>query len=211
MAKQKPKFYVVWVGRATGVFDSWSECEAAVKGFGGAKYKGFPSRIEAEQAFAQTYEDYVAPIDRSKPRVKKQHTEPAIKEALAVDAACSGPCGPMEYQGVWVADGRPIFHFGPLPDGTNNVGEFLAIVHGLAYMKQCGCKFPIYSDSRNALLWVKNKRCNTKLEHTPNNAEIFNLIARAEKWLLENDYFDIPLLKWETKLWGEIPADFGRK
>lgn len=218
MAKQKLNFYVVWVGRTTGVFCSWSDCEASVKGFGGAKFKGFATREEAEKAFSESHEKYVvlptAEERKQRKAAKAQASAPVggpIQQALAVDAACSGPCGPMEYQAVWVATGQRIFHCGPLEDGTNNVGEFLAIVHGLSYMKKCGKCFPIYSDSRNALLWVKLRQCRTKLEHTPRNAEIFNLIARAETWLRNNDYSDIPLLKWETKQWGEIPADFGRK
>jgi ribonuclease HI len=35
-------------------------------------------------------------------------------------------------------------------------------------------------------------------------------MERAEKWLLSNE-FSNEILKWETKAWGEIPADFGRK
>ena len=47
--------------------------------------------------------------------------------AWAVDAACSGNPGPMEYRGIDLATGAEIFHFGPV-HGTNNIGEFLAIV-----------------------------------------------------------------------------------
>lgn len=103
-----------------------------------------------------------------------------------------------------------LFHLGPLY-GTNNIGEFLAIVHALALQKRLGTKLPIYSDSRNALLWIKAKKCKTKLKRTPKSAEVYELIGRAEKWLRENPDNDIQLLKWHTEQWGEIPADFGRK
>ncbi|MBR3915966.1 MAG: ribonuclease H, partial [Bacteroidaceae bacterium] len=132
-----------------------------------------------------------------------------IPNALAVDAACSGNPGKMEYRGVYVGTGEEIFHFGPMY-GTNNIGEFLAIVHGLALMKQKGIELPIYSDSRNALLWVKQKQCKTKLPRNSKSEELFGYIERAEKWLKENTY-TTTLLKWETDRWGEIPADFGRK
>ena len=132
-----------------------------------------------------------------------------IENSLAVDAACSGNPGPMEYRGVHVASRQEIFHFGPMK-GTNNIGEFLAIVHGLALLKKKGFDMPIYSDSANAISWVRQKKCKTKLPRTPETEELFLLIERAEKWLQGNTY-TTPILKWETKEWGEIPADFGRK
>ena len=129
--------------------------------------------------------------------------------AIAVDAACSGNPGQMEYRGVHVASRQQVFHYGPVY-GTNNIGEFLAIVHGLALLKQKGLDMPLYSDSRNAILWVKQKRCKTKLPREPRTEALFQLIERAEKWLRENTY-TTPILKWETEKWGEVPADFGRK
>jgi ribonuclease HI len=132
-----------------------------------------------------------------------------IKEALCVDAACSGNPGKMEYRGVHLPSGRIVFHFGPIK-GTNNIGEFLAIVHALAWMKQKKVSYPVYSDSVNAQKWVREKKCKTKLEPNDKNAYLFELIARAEKWLNENP-IEVPVMKWRTEIWGEIPADFGRK
>jgi ribonuclease HI len=140
----------------------------------------------------------------------KQIPENFDMNCVAVDAACSGNPGPMEYRGVYLLTGQQIFHFGPVY-GTNNIGEFLAIVHALALMKQKGIRMTIYSDSRNALAWVKQKKCKTKLERTPKTEELFQMIERAENWLKTHTYADIPLLKWETEEWGEVPADFGRK
>ena len=130
-------------------------------------------------------------------------------DAIAVDAACSGNPGKMEYRGIDLATGAQVFHYGPV-FGTNNIGEFLAIVHALALMKQRGWDLPIYSDSRNALLWVKGKKCKTKLPRTQATEQAHDMIARAERWLAGNEYAN-RLLKWETDKWGEIPADFGRK
>ena len=130
-------------------------------------------------------------------------------DAWAVDAACSGNPGPMEYRGIDLAMGQVVFHFGPM-HGTNNIGEFLAIVHALALMQRYNIKEAIYSDSVNAMLWVKKRQCKTKLERTPQTEPLFNIILRAENWL--NTHVDTtPILKWETKKWGEVPADFGRK
>ena len=129
--------------------------------------------------------------------------------AIAVDAGCSGNPGPMEYQGVYLGNEQRLFHYGPI-HGTNNIGEFLAIVHALALIKQKGWNMTVYSDSYNAILWVRNRKCKTKLELTPKTREAHNLILRAEKWLHENPDH-APVQKWETAQWGEIPADFGRK
>lgn len=130
--------------------------------------------------------------------------------AWAVDAACSGNPGPMEYRGVDLATGAQIFYFGKT-HGTNNIGEFLAIVHALALLeKQGDTKKIIYSDSYNAILWVKKKQCKTKLKRTPQTEQLYSIIERAEHWLQTHVYHN-PILKWETAKWGEVPADFGRK
>ncbi len=129
--------------------------------------------------------------------------------AWAVDAACSGNPGPMEYRGIDLATGQVVFHFGPV-HGTNNIGEFLAIVHALALMKQWGIQKTIYSDSNNAILWVNKRKCKTTLKRNASTEQLFQVIERGERWLATNT-FRVPIVKWETRLWGEVPADFGRK
>jgi len=206
MAKQK--FYVVWKGIEPGVYDSWDVCKRQVENFDGALYKSFPTKELAEKAYQSGPWGYIGKGKAEKPVIISQRN--FIKDSLAVDAACSGNPGPMEYRGVYVANGRELFLKGPYQKGTNNIGEFLAIVHGLAFLKQQKIDIPIYSDSVNAMLWVKNKKCKTKLEPCEKNKPIFELIERAEKWLKENTYKN-KILKWETDKWREIPADFGRK
>ena len=132
-----------------------------------------------------------------------------IKEALCVDAACSGNPGPMEYRGVHLPSGKEVFRFGPI-QGTNNIGEFLAIVHGLALMEQKGIRMPIYSDSVSGQAWVRNKKAKTTLARTPETEKALDLVARAENWLRTHQV-NGPIMKWDTENWGEIPADFGRK
>lgn len=209
---KKQKYYVVWKGVSPGVYTSWTDCQLQVKGYDGALYKSFDTQEEAEHAFASPAHHYVG-NQNSKPKTQnsvKSLPENFDMNCVAVDAACSGNPGPMEYRGVYLLTGQEIFHFGPV-HGTNNIGEFLAIVHALALMKQKGICMTIYSDSRNALSWVKQKKCKTKLERTPKTEELFCMIERAETWLKTHDYADIPLLKWKTEEWGEVPADFGRK
>lgn len=209
----KQKFYVVWEGVTPGIYTSWTECQLQIKGYDGAKFKSFDTREEAEHAIATSPYVYIGKNAPKKSENEKKNSEilPAavIDNSLAVDAACSGNPGPMEYRGVHIASRQEIFHFGPMK-GTNNIGEFLAIVHGLALLKQKGFDMPIYSDSVNAISWVRQKKCKTKLPRTEETEQLFLLIERAEKWLKENTY-TTRIMKWETKEWGEIPADFGRK
>lgn len=202
------KFYVVWQGRETGIFTSWEECKPQIEDYKGAQYKSFKTREEAEQAFAHSY--YAAINKDKKTDVKKSPTPPFIKNSIAVDAACSGNPGDMEYRGVNVFNGEQLFLQGVYKEATNNIGEFLAIVHGLALLKKQNSDWPIYSDSITAISWIKAKKCKTKLERTANNTEVFARIEAAEKWLATNTY-TTKIYKWDTKAWGEIPADFGRK
>jgi ribonuclease HI len=207
---KKQKYYVVWKGVNPGVYTSWTDCQLQIKGYDGALFKSFETKEEAEHAFASPAHHYIGTHHKSETITQKSLPENFDMNCVAVDAACSGNPGPMEYRGVYLLTGQEIFHFGPV-HGTNNIGEFLAIVHALALMKQKGICMTIYSDSRNALSWVRQKKCKTKLERTPKTEELFCMIERAETWLKAHDYADIPLLKWETEEWGEVPADFGRK
>lgn len=214
MAKKK-KYYTIWEGKQTGVFDKWKTCEQYIKGYQGAKYKSFESRQDAEIAYQRQWTDYIRPkTTHSKTlaidyRHLPQDRQP-ILDSIAVDAACSGNPGEMEYRGVDVRSGFEIFRLSPHPQGTNNVGEFLAIVHALALFNHTNPKLIIYTDSLTAMAWVKAKKCKTKLQKTTKNSAVFDLIDRAEKWLSTHTYFN-PIVKWQTNIWGEIPADFGRK
>lgn len=208
MAK-KNKYYVVWNGRKKGIFRSWDECKAQVEGFEGAQYKSFESQKEAEAASKQNFYKVVGATQKVT-QTKLTNVGSPIKGSLVVDAAWNTRSGDMEYQGFDFSNGNLLFKKGPFFDGTNNVGEFLAIVHALAYLKKHKLDTPIYSDSKTAISWVKKKKANTKLDQTPRNSELFDLMERAENWLKDNNYKN-PILKWETKAWGENPADFGRK
>ena len=208
----KKKFYVVWKGAKTGVFASWDICKKQIKDFKGAQYKSFSSKEDAEKAFKGKYEDYkgkdTSKVQLSKEELKK-YGKP-ILNSISVDAACAGNPGKMEYRGVNTETKKQLFIQGPFEQGTNNIGEFLALVHGLGYLKQRNSDLPIYSDSKIAMSWVKKGQCRTNLQITSENKELFDFVKRAEKWLKENTY-TTKILKWETKAWGEIPADFGRK
>lgn len=211
----KAKFYVVWKGRRAGIFNTWDECSAQVSGYPGAEYKSFDSLPAAEAALRGRFADFKGKPPSSQgwllapANVAGVAPTKPLLPSISVDAACSGNPGPLEYRGVETESGKQIFKLGPYADGTNNVGEFLAIVHALGWLQEQAINWPVYSDSENAILWVKAKKCRTKLAHTGRNAPLFELIHEAEQSLKVFKTFR--LLKWDTKAWGENPADFGRK
>lgn len=203
----KGKFYVVWNGRNVGIYSDWDSCKAQIEGFKGALYKSFPDRLSAEEAFKQG--DSAIRESDARAKLSTSATKP-IGQSIAVDAACSGNPGKVEYQGVFVETNTHLFKSPVFEGGTNNIGEFLAIVHCLAWQQKNKISYPIYSDSLNAQKWVREGICKTKLVENEKNAYLFSVIRRAEKWLRENS-FRVPIYKWKTDEWGEIPADFGRK
>ncbi len=222
----KRKFYVVWNGFAPGIYDSWEECQQQINGYPNAKYKSFSSQTEATEAYRGSIEDEMyalraiangvpepEPQSKEKPKSELFASRPLgyPVTGIAVDAACAGNPGPMEYRGIDLATGKEIFHFGPVADGTNNVGEFLAVVHALALCRRNGWdSLTIYSDSRTAISWTRYGKAKTTLSLTAANASWFPMIARAENWLHQNMRHN-EVKKWQTEVWGEVPADFGRK
>lgn len=212
MSKKK-KYYTVWKGHNTGVFETWEDCKAQIKNFKGAQYKSFTSFEAAKKAYQEGSKEYIGKSKTFKSELSEEQLkkigEPNLN-SISVDAAVSGNPGKMEYRGVVTKTKKQLFIQGPFEEGTNNIGEFLAIVHGLAFLKQKKSNRIIYTDSRTAMSWVKKKKCNTKLNRSDKNKSLFELVDRAIKWLNENKY-STTVVKWETKAWGEIPADFGRK
>lgn len=208
----KKKYYVVWSGRKTGIFETWDECKNQVHGVKGAKYKSFPTKKEAETAFKQGHGQAINRPSKTKQSTDKPSSPDLtyIEDSISVDAACSGNPGLMEYKGVYTKDSKELFHYGPVENGTNNIGEFLAIVHALAWSKERESNLPIYSDSKIAIGWVSKRKANTTIPRDSSTEHLWKLIDRATYWLNNNTYTN-KIIKWETKLWGESKADFGRK
>jgi len=208
----KNKYYIVWQGKKPGIYEGWEKCRKQVEGFTGAKYKGFRTMELARSALNDDPQKYLS-ADLNTPK-KIVCSNPLIGEpdpdSICVDAACAGNPGILEYRGVDTRSGAELFRMGPYPEGTVNIGEFLGIVHALAYLKQRKSSWPVYSDSRTAIAWIRKKNIKTNLQPSEKNRKLFELIERALKWLHENTW-ENPVLKWETDYWGEIPADFGRK
>lgn len=216
MSSPHRKYYVVWVGQHPGVYDNWEDCQEQITNYPMARYKSFPNKEAAVAAYRGNPAEYIGIFKEmaKRPEAATLSLDPhpeVRQDAIAVDGACAKNPGPMEYRCVRVSDGQEIFHLGPLDDGTNNVAEYLALVHALAMLDKQGDHLtPIYSDSVNAISWIRKRGHRSKLAVTPRNARIHELLARADAWLQAHEVLN-PILKWNTPQWGEIPADFGRK
>lgn len=213
------KKYIVWKGRIPGVYDTWQECERQVKGVS-AVYKSYSgiSLEEARRIYNAGPKSDLADYGRKDPDThRKAHSDSKPQKAApppsswAVDAATSHNPGPMEYRGVDIDTGQVLFASKVYPLGTNNIGEFLAIVHAIALMCRTGERHVIFSDSRNALSWVRKGVCKTQLPHNAETNELFDVIDRAVAFLKKVNLLEFDLRKWPTDTWGEIPADYGRK
>lgn len=198
---KKPKWYVVLKGKVPGIYTTWDEAKQQVDGVEGAVYKSFESKAEAEVAWKK----------KSFPRTTapKSSSQAPAGHFIIVDAACSGVPGPTEYQGFLMPEKKLLFS-NKIGWATNNIGEFLGIVHALAHLEKHGSKLPIYSDSITAISWVKNKKAKTTLERNAHTEKAWELLDRAAQWLAKHRIQN-PILKWETEMWGENPADYGRK
>ncbi len=228
MALKKRKYYVVWVGLSPGVYDSWTECQLQIHGVPGARYKSFDSRDEAVAAYRGDPDEQLGLIRSiirhsaktgtaaSPPTPARNYADfPGVRlDAIAVDGACSGNPGRMEYRAVRLSDGAEVFRIGdktPLT-GTNNIAEYLAMIHLAALLDKAGdTTTPIYTDSKNTLSWLRKGRSRTTLAPSPATEKTLELLRRADAWLAAHGPIRNPILKWPTDEWGEIPADFGRK
>lgn len=214
------KFYVVWEGRHPGVYEDWEDAQEQIENFPGAKFKSYSSQEEAVRAFrkflagdeASLGDILIRASSAQETSATPNYTDfPEIDmNGWAVDASCQGNPGVMEYRGVELSTGRELFRIGPFEDATNNIGEFLALVHAIALQYRNGDWHTIYSDSATGMSWLKNKKIKTTLQPTEKNRKLFDLMARGLNWISTHQW-ETRILKWQTRLWGEIPADFGRK
>ena len=209
MWKSENKFYVVRKWKKIWIFDSRNNCKESVNGFSDAKYKWFSNKEAAEIALQEWWEKYYEVKNVMKKDKAKNEEIPFFEESIAVDAACSGNPWEMEYRWIDLQTWDEIFHE-KFKIWTNNIGEFLAIVHWLKYL--WNDNRVIYSDSKIAMSWVNQRKCKTQINADKNSDfwTTLEAIQWAEKWLKEN-WIKHKILKRDTENRWEIPADFGRK
>jgi ribonuclease HI len=203
-------------------FTSLTEATKAFRSGANSDLEGVANLLlQLDDMEQQRQRQAAAPQTTSKPKAVAQPPVQAAEmpwrkiaevdsNAIAVDASCLGNPGKMEYRGVDLATGKEIFRVGVFEDSTNNIGEYLALVHVLALCKQHGVIRTIYTDSKTALSWLRRRGAKTQLKPTERNARSFELLDRANHWVRNNTWQN-PVVKWDTDHWGEIPADFGRK
>ena len=201
------KWYVVWVGTRPGIYETWDECKQQVDGYPNGRFKSFTTKENAEHAFLDGFEKHWGVKNQE---IYMNHLDEIILESIVVDATCEGNPRPVGFRGYYLKEKRFVFDFKPVYYGTNNIGEFLAIVEALKYLKIINSNKVIYSDSKLAIYWVSIKKCYTDLPRNPQTESIFKYIDIALEWLLQNDYKN-EILFWSNKKWGENPADYGKK
>jgi ribonuclease HI len=155
------KFYVVWSGRNTGIFTDWPTAQASVDKYPGARYKAFPTRAEAEQAYRAGRPPVVRAKSRAKAVAKESSDAGSAAEAkFDLRIYCDGACDPNPgHAGSGIAvyrDGRVVELWFGLhhPNGTNNTAELNALYHALLMGEkamQAGETVEILSDSKYAL------------------------------------------------------------
>ena len=203
------KYYAVWVGKKPGIYETWDECKAQVDKFPNARYK----KLEATTKEAAIVEFNQKPVS-AKPYSsanKLLSSAKPVEKVLTVDGAANGIC--CEYQMVWTT-GEKVFASKQFTGGTNNIAEFLGLVSAIKYLSENNLPVQVYTDSVTAMAWVRNKSANTTATATGKaTVELDKLIAEAESYLRSNADLlkKAQILKWETKQWGQIPSDYGRK
>lgn len=130
-----------------------------------------------------------------------------IKDSINCDASYLHKSDIMEWQIKDTLTGQLLYN-NKMQGGTSVIAEFFAIVDAMNYLCLNNVNIPIYSDCLVAMKWVKNKKCGTWREDL--SEEVEQLIAEYEVLLEEyDDKYEV--IKWKTRMWGEIPSDFNRK
>lgn len=208
------KVYAVFVGRKNGIFNTWDECKAQVDKFPGAAYKSYPDHNSARDAI----DEYHGNSGRVQTPVSVPKVAPSDFPSppfLTVDAAYSHSTHILEWRGVLVDSNNrkvELFRSKPYKGGSANIGEFIAIVDGIEWLLSNDFSMPIYSDSITAQAWLRNGDHKSTVEIgkalSTRFSEAFRMLKRPSTMVKLKS---CPVHDWKTKIWGEIPADFGRK
>lgn len=113
----------------------------------------------------------------------------------------------MAYKGFNESTNKWIFKVKYKGYCTQNVADFMAIVHALHYCKINNIDLPIYNDNLVAIKWVKDKKVNSLLIKTKENHELFQSFENALVILKQNDFLN-PILFWKKKELGNIKNPF---
>ena len=192
----KKKFYVVWVGKQTGVFTDWAVVQPLVAGYPGAKHKSYPSMEDAKKALSSGAPAERSPSTRS--GAKKKVREFILDKAYDIHIFSDGACDPNPGE---AGSGVAVYEIGLLselwygcyePLGTNNTAELNALYKALEIAERMGGpsrRIQILSDSSysvNAMTkwsvgWEKNgwtRKGNQELANKELIASMYTLYKR---------------------------------
>ena len=203
--EKKKNFYSVARGRNTGIFSAWfgpGNAESQIKGFEGARYKGFPT-IEDARAWLKSMESGSGSSSgKSSARKKSAAADSSafhepVPEAGTVlmytDGGCSYNPGPGGYGVVILRGGQRLELSGGFRLTTNNRMELAACIEGLKAL-ETPSKVTVISDSRYlvdaatkgwARKWQKNGWMRTKTDTAENYDLWEQLLALCEKHTVE--------------------------
>ncbi|MCF7809111.1 MAG: ribonuclease HI [Candidatus Marinimicrobia bacterium] len=149
MAKAK-KIYAIFKGHQPGLYDTWDEASAQVKGFKGAVYKSFSSREEAILWLRQCVLDEQEPVSEQLIDLIKT-VDPAEKRDKRIIIHTDGGASPNPGKGgygIVLAHGQ---HRKELSAGykltTNNRMEMMAVIVALRSLKQPS-EVTLFTDSK---------------------------------------------------------------
>ncbi len=161
------KFYVVWAGRQTGVFTDWATTLRAVDGYAGARFKSYPTRADAEEAFRSGAAS-VGPKTPSKQKSgtdNSEHRAAHTAHRFDVSIYCDGACEPNPGN---AGSGIVVYRAGKLaelwyglynPMGTNNTAELNALYHALRMAEaeiKAGHTVEVCSDSAYSINCIRS-------------------------------------------------------
>jgi ribonuclease HI len=143
------KFYAIAKGVTPGIYTSWPEAEAQVKGFGGAKFKGFPSRAEAEAWLKDPNKATAKSQTNTKSNTKKYPTPKLVNNCIEIytDGGAINNPGPGGYGVVIVVDGNETELSGGYTHTTNNRMELMACIKGIESLTDKSRPIALFSDS----------------------------------------------------------------
>lgn len=181
-------------------FHSWPACQAFVKG----KNVPFGSGVTRDEALEKVARSR-AYIDKNGSKTTKAAAPVGAppREGICSDAGTHGNPGPCEYQ-VCDLKGKVLEHK-KLGVHTNNYAELAGIGAMLQYAAINGIT-KCWTDSQIAIGWIASGRLGPTVHERD---VILRMVTEIQTILRKNPKLE--LLKWHTKKWGEIPADFGRK
>ncbi len=129
------KYYVIWKGGQTGIFDNWPQVQQLTAGRADAQYMGFPSKAEAEAAFADTYTKALMKRSLAKGNSASSkasttaQSSKSLGNAADINIYCDGACSPNPGKsgtGIAIYQGKQLTElwYGLYQaDGTNNTAE----------------------------------------------------------------------------------------